>query len=382
MQITSKLPNVGTTIFSVMSALATEHNAVNLAQGFPNFEMDPVLADLLAHYTKQGFNQYCPMPGTPALCGCIAELVKRCYDKNINPNTEVTVTSGATEAMFSAITAFVHRNDEVIILEPAYDSYRPAIELCGAKTVAFPLQAPSYRPDWEAIEKLVTPKTKMLILNTPHNPTGTILGDEDMKAAAKLVLKYNLLLLSDEVYEHLIFDREQHRSALRYPELWGRCITAHSFGKTFHNTGWRIGYVVAEESLMREFRKVHQYVTFCVQTPMQLALADYMKTPSTYLGLPSFYQEKRNQLMTLLQATRLQVLQPKGTFFMLADYSKISNENDLDFTKRLVSEFGVATIPLSPFYGVEHKPDTRIIRFCFAKTPDTLVLAAERLLKL
>jgi methionine aminotransferase len=373
----SKLPQVGTTIFTVMSGLAQEHRAINLAQGFPNFDPDPRLMDLVDHYQRKGFNQYAPMGGVPALNGRLAELVGRCYGREVDPANEITVTVGATEAVFTAITAFVHPGDEVIVIEPAYDSYVPAVLLCGAKPVFYRTVAPDYRIHWDDLAKLIGPKTRMLILNTPHNPTGTICTARDLEALSALAVENDLLVLSDEVYEHLVFDGHRHESALRYGDLWGRCLAVFSFGKTFHCTGWRLGYAVAAAPLMKEFRKVHQYCTFSCHTPAQWALADYLADPEPYLSLGGFYRQKRDFFLRELQGSGFEPLPCSGTFFVLARYRQRSAEPDMDFARRLVREQGVATIPLSPFYS--DGTDEGIVRFCFAKTEATLAEAGGRL---
>lgn len=373
----SKLPQVGTTIFTVMSALAQKHDAINLAQGFPNFDPDPHLVDLVNHYLRKGFNQYAPMPGLPALNRRLADLVGNLYGRTVDPATEITITAGATQAVSTAITTFVHPGDEVIVIEPAYDSYVPAILLCGGKPVFYRTYAPDYRIDWADLARFVGPKTRMLVINTPHNPTGTIATPEDLLALATLAKEHNLLILSDEVYEHLVFEGLRHESALRYDDLWNRCIAVFSFGKTFHCTGWRLGYAVGPAHLMKEFRKVHQYTAFSCHTPTQYALADYLADPSPYLSLGRFYQEKRDYFLQALQGSGFEALPCKGTFFILARYQKESQESDIAFAERLTVAQGVATIPLSPFYS--DGTDEGILRFCFAKTTETLAAAGQRL---
>lgn len=374
----SKLPNVGTTIFSVMSALAQEHGAINLAQGFPNFNPDERLMSLIDKHVRGGMNQYSPMPGVPALLKRIGEMVGNLYGCPVDPLAEVTVTTGAVQGLYTAITTFVHPGEEVILFEPAYDSYLPAIQLTGGVAVPIKGVAPYFKPDWEAVARAINPRTRMIILNTPHNPTGTNWTKEDMESLSALVRGTDILVLSDEVYEHLVFDGKRHESVLRYPELWGRCIAAFSFGKTFHITGWRVGYVVGAAPLMKEFRKAHQYFTFCVNAPAQYALADYMEDASTYLSLPAFYQAKRDLFREQLTNTGFELLPCEGTFFQLARYSALSDEPDMEFAKRLTIEKGVAVIPLSPFYG--DGTDEKIIRFCFAKTDETLIAAGKKLI--
>ncbi|MCB9288044.1 MAG: methionine aminotransferase [Lewinellaceae bacterium] len=375
MQLTSKLPHVGTTIFTVMSALANEHGAINLSQGFPNFPSPERLSELVCHYMKKGYNQYAPMPGVAGLRERLAEKVEQLYGATINPDTEITITAGATQAIFTAITAFIRPGDEAILIEPAYDSYKPSIEVNGGTPVPYQLHAPDYRVDWAELGQLVTSRTRMIIINTPHNPTGTILKAEDMLALEKLTAGTDILVLSDEVYEHLIYDGQEHQSVLRYPALWERCLATFSFGKTFHNTGWKVGYCLASAHLMAEFRKVHQFNVFTVNTPVQYALADYLADPETYLSLPAFFQQKRDFFLETMKGSRLRPLRCEGTYFYLFDYSAISDEPDMEFAKRMTTEWGVAAIPVSAFYsnGCEDK----VIRLCFAKTEETLERAGK-----
>ncbi|MFN0035308.1 MAG: methionine aminotransferase [Saprospiraceae bacterium] len=377
MRIQSKLPNVGTTIFSVMSGLANQVGAINLSQGFPNFDPSERLQRLVTEHMARGANQYAPMPGIPLLRERIAEKIERMYGTQLNPDTEITVTAGGTQAIFCAIAAFVRPGDEVILLEPCYDSYRPSVETVGGIPVAHALSAPDYRVDWEAVGRLITPRTRMLCINTPQNPTGTILREADMKRINEMLRETDVLLLSDEVYEHLIFDGEKHASALRYPELYARTLAIYSFGKTYHNTGWKMGYCVAPPELTREFRKVHQFNVFSANHPMQAAFADFMADPAEYLGLPDFYQQKRDAFLQAMSATRFRPLPCAGTYFQLFDYSAISQEPDLDFCKRLTTEFGVAAIPVSSFFS--DLKDEKVIRLCFAKTEDLLERAGEKL---
>jgi methionine transaminase len=380
LQIKSKLPKVGTTIFSVMSKLAVEHNAINLSQGFPNFESSERLQKLVTKAMQSGQNQYAPMPGLPALCEQLAYKNQKLYGANINPATEITITNGASEAIFSAITALVHQGDEVIIIEPAYDCYRPAIDLCGAKVVVYEAVAPDFRVNWQAFAQLVTPQTRMIMVNNPQNPTATTFDNSDWAAMERITEGTDIILLSDEVYEHLVFDGQPHCSALARPTLWQRTIATYSFGKTFHNTGWKIGYCAAPDYLMAEIRKVHQFNVFSVTTPMQYALAEFLKDENEYLSLPNFYEEKRDFFAERLSKTPLKLLPCKGTYFQLASYAHLSEERDVDFAQRLVREIGVATIPISVFY--ESGRDEKILRFCFAKTNDTLAQAADRLLNI
>ncbi len=380
MHITSKLPSVGTTIFSVMSALAQKHGAINLSQGFPNFPASEELTELVCHYLRQGYNQYAPMPGLQELREQIAAKVSRMYGLQVDAQEEITMTAGATQAIYCAIAAFVKAGDEVIIFEPAYDCYRPAVEVNGGKAVIYELEAPDYKVNWQEVQHLLSSRTRMIIINTPHNPSGTTLKASDMLALQQLCEGTDILVLSDEVYEHLIYDGQQHQSVLRFPQLRRRSLATYSFGKTFHATGWKIGYCIAPPELMREFRKVHQYNTFAVHRPTQHALADYLQAPEHYDQLPAFYQQKRDYLQQQLSASRLKPLPCAGTYFCSYDYSAVSDEPDGDFTKRLITEHGIAAIPVSAFYS--SGKDERIIRLCFAKTEDTLQQAAEILCKI
>lgn len=373
----SKLPNVGTTIFSVMSKLAQETGAINLSQGFPDFPIDEKLSELTHAAMKAGHNQYAPMPGLPVLRDAIAAKVDRLYDFSYDPDTEITVTAGATQALFTALGAIVRPGDEVVIIDPAYDCYAPTVELFGGIPVHVRL-GNDMKFDALALRKAVTRKTRVLMINTPHNPAGTILRDADMRAIADILRDTDIILISDEVYEHLVFDGEQHASAIRYPELRERAFVVYSFGKVFHATGWKMGYILAPKALMAEFRKVHQFNVFSVNTPMQFALAEYLKDPLHYEALPSFYQAKRDRFLIGLRASPFEPLPCEGSYFQLADYSKISDEPDLVFAKRLATEYGVAAIPLSPFYK-DAPPEQRILRFCFAKQDETLDNAIEKL---
>jgi methionine transaminase len=378
MQIESKLPHVGTTIFTVMSSLAQEHGAVNLSQGFPNFDPDPHLRQLVFEHMERGANQYAPMPGLLSLRERIAAKIADTYaGVKVNPETEITVTAGATQAIFCAIAAFVRPGDEVILLEPCYDSYRPSVETVGGKAVIHTLKAPDYRIDWDAVRALVTPRTRMIVTNTPCNPTGTVMGTEDFDALARILWDTNIIHLSDEVYEHLIFDKRKHATVLAHPKLRERSIAVYSFGKTFHNTGWKTGYVVAPAALNTEFRKIHQFNVFSGNHPMQAAFAEYLGEKTVYKGLNTFYQNKRDFFRKAMEGSRLKPLACKGTYFQLYDYSGISNEPDLEFCKRVTREFGVAAIPVSAFYS--DKRDDKVIRLCFAKTEDVLLEAAQRL---
>lgn len=373
----SKLPNVGTTIFTVMSALANKHGAINLSQGFPDFPSDPELIDRVCHYMKEGFNQYAPMPGVEALRQAIAAKIDRLYGTKPDPATEITITAGATQAIFTAIATLVRPGDEVLVFEPAYDSYIPGIEVCGGKAIPFRLKAPDYRIDWAAVEAMITPATRVIMINSPHNPTGTILEASDLQNLQALVAKYRLWVISDEVYEHLIYDGLTHESVLKYPELYRRSFAAFSFGKTFHNTGWKLGYIVAPPLLTAEFRKVHQFNVFSCNAPIQYALADYLTNPSHYEELPSFYQQKRDYFLDAMKGSGLQPFDCKGTYFQLFDYSAVSDEPDTVFAETMTTRYGVAAIPVSVFYG--SGLDEKVIRLCFAKKTETLREAAALL---
>jgi methionine aminotransferase len=373
----SKLPRVGTTIFTVMSKLAQEHGAINLSQGFPDFPIDEALIDLVHAAMKAGHNQYAPMPGLPALREAIAAKVGRLYGFTYDPGTEVTVTAGGTQAIFTTLGAIVRPGDEVIIVDPAYDCYAPTVDLFGGSPVHVRLGA-DMRFDAVAVKRAITPRTRMLMINTPHNPAGTILRDADMRAIASMLRDTDILLLSDEVYEHLVFDGEPHASVIRYPELRERSFVVFSFGKVFHTTGWKVGYVLAPTELMTEFRKVHQFNVFSASAPIQHALSEYLKDPLHYETVPGFYEEKRDRFVIGLRASRFEPLACEGSYFQLADYSGISDEPDTEFAERLTREHGVAAIPLSVFYR-DPPPGQRILRFCFAKQGETLDNAIEKL---
>jgi methionine aminotransferase len=381
MQIRTKLPKVGTTIFSVMSQLATQHKAINLGQGFPDFDGPQALRDALATAMNSGKNQYALMTGVPKLREQIALKTERLYGRKVSADTEITVTSGATEALFAAIAAVVHAGDEVIVLDPCYDSYEPAIELASGRAVHVPLRLQDFSVDWQRVKAAITPKTRMILINSPHNPTGAVFSAGDLDALAEIVRGTDILVLSDEVYEHIIFDAQAHQSVLRHTELAARSFVVSSFGKTYHCTGWKVGYCIAPPQLSAEFRKVHQYLTFCTFNPAQWAFADALEQhPQHYLDLPQFYQAKRDHFRALLAASKFKLLPVGGAYFQLADYSAISQTDDLNFCEWLVREAGVAAIPVSAFY--ENPPDAKLIRFCFAKSDETLVGAAERLCKL
>ena len=378
--LTSRLPQVGTTIFTVMSALATEKNAVNLGQGFPDFGCDPALLDAVTRAMQAGLNQYPPMAGVPVLREAIADKVATLYGRRYDTGTEITVTAGATQAIFTAILAVVHPGDEVIVLEPCYDSYVPNIELAGGVPVRVPLVPGSFRPDFERMAAAITPRTRALIINSPHNPSGTVWSEQDMRRLEQLLAPTNVLLISDEVYEHMVYDGQQHQSACRFPGLAERAFVVSSFGKTYHVTGWKVAYVAAPAALSQEFRKVHQFNVFTVNTPVQHGLAQYMRDPAPYLGLSAFYQRKRDLFRTGLAQTRLKLLPCEGTYFQCVDISAVSDRSESDFCQWLTAEIGVAAIPLSAFYG--NGFDQHIVRFCFAKKDDTLKLALEKLQRL
>ncbi|MGB0466532.1 MAG: pyridoxal phosphate-dependent aminotransferase [Pontibacterium sp.] len=377
----SKLPKVGTTIFTQMSQLANEAGAINLSQGFPDFDGPDFLRNRVAHYIQQGANQYAPMAGVPALRIAIADKMLALYGKSTCPDTEVTVTSGATEALFSAITAVVREGDEVIVFDPAYDSYEPAIELNGGRAVHLPLTAPTFSINWPQLAAAINARTRMIILNSPHNPTGAVLSADDLEQLAALVRETDILLIADEVYEHIVFDGLPHQSVLRHEELAARSFVVSSFGKTYHTTGWKVGYCIAPAPLSAELRKVHQYLTFSTVTPIQLALADMMnEMPAHYLELPDFYQQKRDLFCDLMATSRFSFSKTTGTYFQLMDYSAISDLPDTEFCRRLIKEAGVAAIPISVFS--QQPMETQLVRFCFAKSDDTLKAAAEKLCKL
>ena len=376
----SKLPHVGATIFTVMSSLAVEHNAVNLGQGFPDFACDPALVDAVTRAMQAGHNQYPPMPGVPALREAVARKIEALHARQYSAATEITITAGATQAIITAILAIVHPGDEVIVLDPCYDSYVPNIELAGGVAVRVPLTPGSFRPDFGRIAAAITPRTRAILINTPHNPSATIWTAEEMRQLEELLAPTNVLLISDEVYEHMVFDGAEHQSAARFPGLAERAFIVSSFGKTFHVTGWKVGTVAAPAALTAEFRKVHQFNVFTVNTPMQYGLADYLKDPAPYLQLPAFYQAKRDLFRQGLEGSRLKLLPSAGSYFQCVDISAVSDLNEADFCQWLTREIGVAAIPLSAFYG--NGFDQRVVRFCFAKKDETLRAALERLRKL
>lgn len=377
--IYSKLPGTGTTIFSVMSALARQHNAINLSQGFPDFQPHAIITDAISKAVKGNFNQYAPMAGYMPLRELIAEKTQSLYGISVNPETEITITAGATQAIFTAILSVIRENDEVILFAPAYDSYAPAIELAGGKAIFYDLEFPDYTVNWQNVKRLISQRTRMIVINTPHNPTGTALSAEDMQQLEKLTKGTDIIVLSDEVYEHIVFDETEHQSVLKYPKLAERSFVISSFGKTYHTTGWKVGYCIAPENLMIEFRKSHQFNVFSVNSVSQFAFVEALKHKELYLELGAFYQQKRDYFRKAIQSSRFKPLKCVGTYFQLASYSKISDERDVDFVRRLTREAGVATIPVSVFY--RHHIDNSVIRFCFAKDEDTLKRAADLLTK-
>jgi methionine aminotransferase len=378
--IHSKLPGVGTTIFTVMSAYAREHEAINLSQGFPDFQPDPRLQAGVERAISGGHNQYAPMAGLMTLRERIAAKVENLYHATVEPESEITITAGGTQALYTAISAVIGENDEVILFSPAYDSYAPAVELAGGNTVHYNIEAPGFIINWEQVQKLITQRTRMIVINTPHNPTASILTENDMNELAKLTKNTDIIILSDEVYEHIIYDGQEHQSVLRYPGLAERSMVVGSFGKTYHATGWKIGYCIAPRELTAEFRKVHQFNVFSVSTPMQYAYAEILNYPDLYLELGAFYQQKRDFFRNAIKGSKFELLDCRGTYFQLVSYKKISGEKDTDFVTWLAREWKVAAIPVSVFY--HHRLDQKIIRFCFAKENETLEKAAEQLCRI
>jgi methionine transaminase len=375
MQIQSRLPDVGTTIFTVMSRMALEHGAINLSQGFPDFPIDPKIISLVNDFMLKGHNQYAPMPGAIPLREAIARMVSRTYNRTVDPESEITVTAGATQAIFSAVAAFISPGDEVIVFDPSYDSYNPAIRLNGGIPVHVNLKYPDFHIDWDEVRSRLSPRSRMIIINTPHNPLGTTLSETDLKELESIALNNNLIVLSDEVYERLVYDGEVHQSVLRYPALAAQSIACYSFGKTFHATGWKIGYVIAPEYLMREIRKTHQFIVFSVNTPIQLALAEYLQEPVHYESLKTFYQSKRDFFLEQIKGSSLQPLKTTGSYFQLVSYQNVSTETDILMAEKLTRELKVASIPVSVFY--QDKTDNRLLRFCFAKKEETLEQAGK-----
>lgn len=375
MELKSKLPDVGITIFTIMSKLAADEGALNLSQGFPEFGVHPELIQLVEKHMQLQRNQYAPMQGIIELREKIAEKTELLYGVRVDPQQEINVTSGATEALFSAITAVVQPGDEVLLFEPAYDSYEPVVRLSGGTPVHLQLKYPDYHVDWNEVKDHINEKTRLLVLNSPHNPTGAILKQEDLNALAEIVANTSCLIVSDEVYEHIIFDGQRHESMLRYPELKERSFVISSFGKTFHATGWKMGYCIAPKPLMTEFQRVHQYVTFATHTPTQYAYTEFLESRDHYLNLGAFYQEKRDLFLKAIEGSRFKPLPCEGTYFQMLDYAEISSESDMEFAKRLTCENKIASIPPSVFY--HQRDDHKVLRFCFAKHEETLVKAGE-----
>ncbi len=378
--VLSKLPNTGTSVFAIMTQLANQHNAINLSQGFPDFAISEELINLVSKHMRAGQNQYAPMPGVLLLRERIALKTNLLYGAVYNPETEITVTAGATQALFSAITAFVRESDEVIVFEPAYDSYVPAIKLAGGSPVVIKLKAPTYHIDWEEVKKMVSGRTKMIIINSPHNPTGSILTAADLKSLESITHDTSIIVLSDEVYEHLVFDGRLHESVCRHPRLAERSLVTCSFGKTFHATGWKTGYCIGPDYLMKEFRKVHQFTVFCTNTPVQMAIADFLENPDNYSGLNELFQSKRDFFLDALKNSRFMFVPAEGTYFQLLDYSHISDEPEMDFAQQLTRSYKIASVPVSPFYS--HAVNNAKLRFCFAKSEETLEKAANILCKI
>jgi methionine aminotransferase len=380
LQINSKLPGIEQSIFSTMSAMALKHNAINLAQGFPDFDCDPILVDLVNKAMKEGHNQYAPMPGILALREKIAQKIKSVYNLDCDPNTEICVTSGATQGIYTVIGALVKDDDEVIIFEPAYDSYIPAIRMHNGKPRYVTMNPPNYEIDWKLVEKLISSKTKMIIINSPHNPTGKIFSENDIKTLIKIVHNTEIIILSDEVYEHITFDGQVHKSLLQYPELAMRTMAVSSFGKTYHTTGWKTGYVVGPKVLMDEFKKVYSYSMFSANTPIQHAYAEILNNPAYYKELSAFYQKKRDLFLNEMSKSKFNPLPTEGAYFQLFDYANITQEEDFKFAVKLIEKHKVASIPVSAFY--HDKIDKNILRFCFAKKDEVLIEAAKRLCKI
>lgn len=378
--INSKLPKVGTSIFAIMSQMANEHNAINLSQGFPDFPISEKLISLVNHYMKKGFNQYAPMPGIMPLREAIAEKMYNTYKRSYNPDTEITITAGATQGIFTAVSAFIKEDDEVIIFDPAYDSYAPAVKLQGGIPISIQLKAPDYAINWDEVKKTITHRTKMIIINSPHNPTGSVLSSEDLKSLEKITDNTDILVLSDEVYEHIIFDNKRHESVCYYPKLSERSLVLYSFGKTFHATGWKTGYCLAPENLMAEFRKAHQFVVFACNNPIQHALADFLKDKENYMYIAEIYQKKRDYFQELIKPSKFKSVPCYGTYFQLLDYSQISDAKEMDFATTLTKDYGIASVPIAVFYNKE--VNNCVLRFCFAKTDETLEKAAEILCKI
>ena len=377
MEIKTKLPEWGTSIFTVMSRMATEHNAINLAQGFPDFNCDDELLELVHHFQKKGFNQYAPMQGVAALRKSISEKIEKIYGKLYNPETEITVTSGATQALYTAMTSVVEKSDEVILFEPAYDSYVPDIISNGGVPVYIQLAPHDYSYNWDLVRNKISSKTRAIIINSPHNPTGSLIAQADIHELEKITRGTNILIISDEVYEHITFDNKKHISIASSDELSKRAFVISSFGKTYHTTGWKMGYCAAPENLTKEFRKMHQFIVFSANTPVQYAYAEFMKQEERYLSLGLFYQKKRDIFLEEIKNCNFKIKKCDGTYFQLLGYSNVSNKSDMEFAEYLTKEIGVAVIPLSPFY--EDRKSRSLIRVCFAKSDDVLIKAAKKL---
>ena len=375
MNLQSRLPEVGVSIFSVMSKMAMEHNAINLGQGFPDFAVNDKLIDLIHQKMKEGNNQYAPMHGVQSLRKAIADVIEKTYQRKIDFENEITITAGGTEALFSAIAAFVQQDDEVILFDPSYDSYDPAIRLNGGIPVHINLAPPNFSIDWDEVKKKISSRTRMIIINTPHNPLGTILSSSDLQLLEQLAVEHDLIVLSDEVYERIIFENKSHESVLKYPLLKDRSVAVFSFGKTFHATGWKVGYAIASENLTREIRKAHQYITFSVNTPTQLALADFLNDEENYLHLSKFYQEKRDFFREQVKGTSLKTLPCYGSYFQLLSFEGVSEKSDMEMAEWMTKEMKLTSIPVSPFY--KDRSDYKLLRFCFAKNDDTLKKAGE-----
>jgi len=380
LQIQSKLPDAGTSIFTVMSALATKHNAVNLGQGFPDYQMSEELIALVNQAMQKGFNQYVPMQGYLPLREALAEKIKGLYNTEVDPDRQITITPGGTYAIYTALTTVLQPGDEVVIFEPAYDCYIPNVEVNGAVPVLIDLKFPEYKIDWNEVRQKITARTKMIILNSPHNPTGAVLSENDINELRSIVSGTNIFICSDEVYEHLIFDKIMHQSILRYPDLLERSFVCFSFGKVYHCTGWKLGYCISPPELMNEFRKVHQFNCFSCHSPSQVALSKFLADKDSYLSLSSFMQQKRDHFIGLMRETKFELLDSKGSYFICAKYDRISDETDKDFSIRITKEYGVATIPVSAFY--RSGTDNKVVRFCFAKKNETLEAAVEQLARI
>jgi methionine aminotransferase len=380
MNIESRLPDISTSIFAIMSKMAADHGAINLSQGFPDFQVDPVVIDLIHKQMKAGHNQYAPMPGSPALRNIITEVIFCTYNHKVNPETEITISAGATEALYASIAAFVHPGDEVIVFDPAYDSYNPAIRLNGGVPVHINLKYPDFSIDWAEVKSRINSRTRMIMVNTPQNPSGALLSSQDLKKLESLAEEHDLIVLSDEVYERIIFDDIRHESVLHYPNLAKRSIAVFSFGKTFHATGWKVGYAIAPEALTREIRKTHQFITFSVNTPVQLALAEYMQTPAHYENLGSFYQQKRDYFLQGIKGSSFEPMPCHGSYFQSLSYQNISALPDRQMAEELTIKHKVASVPVSVFYN--DKTDNKLLRFCFAKSEQTLDQAMEILRKI